>query len=98
MADVLEATESVNIDSKTVEVLLKPLFIDDQAIAKAYRKRKMDFNTEKFHVADVPEKEAKGWKVLREGKRFSSMKRAKPLSQKLEDRLWSLCKQMGYRH
>src|SRR5579863_9419905 len=84
------------IDVKSVSVLLKPTLIDANSIAKAYRTRKSEFDTSRVHIADVSAQEAKGWKVVRPGKRYARMRRPKIISQRLEDRVWCLCKDMGY--
>lgn len=99
LADDLAAAPSPaedRIDSKSVDLLLKPLLIDAQSIGKAYSKRKSKFNTASVHVVDVAAQEAKGWSVQKVGKRYTRMRREKPISQRLEDKLWCLCRDMGY--
>lgn len=94
--DKPETADDPKIDPKSVQLTLKPLLIDHASIAKAHRTRKSRYNTAKVHVVDVDAQKAKGWEVVKAGKRYCSMRREKPISQYLEDRLWSLCKDMGY--
>jgi hypothetical protein len=78
------------IDAKSVDVTLKPTLIDPQSITKAYKKRRSDFNAAHVHVVDVPAQTEKGWLLVKAGKRHSRMRRPKPISQLLEDRVWCL--------
>ncbi|MEW6114942.1 MAG: DGQHR domain-containing protein, partial [Thermodesulfobacteriota bacterium] len=97
MADeAVDDEGAARIDARSVKLELKPLLIDHAEIAKAYRKRKSRFNYSRVHSHDVAAFKEKGWSEVKAGKRYSQMKREKPLSQLLEDRLWSLCKEMGY--
>lgn len=76
---------------------LAPLVEQGKALAAEYRRRKKPHDEKSVHPADVSEEEAKGWEVQRHGKRASRLKRPKSHDSWLEDRVWCLLRQMGYR-
>ena len=75
---------------------LAPLLEDAKVLSSEYRKRKKAYDEKTVHLADVPNEEANGWKVQRQGKRTAKLKRQKSHDRWLEDRVWCLLRRMGY--
>ncbi|MER9667902.1 DGQHR domain-containing protein [Mesorhizobium sp. M0185] len=90
------ALATTRIDVKSVSIALKPLLIDSLALAKAYKTRRSPIVKKTVHIADTDDAEAKGWKVLRRQKRVTVVQKAKSIAASLEDRVWCLCRDMGY--
>jgi len=61
-----------------------------------FRLRNSNVNYQSVHSADEADMTAKGWQLVRQGKRQSRFKLTKPLHQLLEDRTWCLLYRMGY--
>lgn len=76
---------------------LSPLINDPKVLAAEYRRRKSAHELKSVHPADVKEEEAKGWILQRAGKKASRLKRPKRHEELLEDRIWCMLHQMGYR-
>ena len=83
------------IDPKSVVAALAPL-LDDQAILqRTYRSKRSPDLKRTVHIADADDAVAKGWLVVKKGKRSATIQKPKPISQLLEDRFWALCHSMG---
>lgn len=93
--DVDEIIADVITDPKA---LITNLVTESGARIAEFRVRNNAFNKRSVHVADVDEWVAKGWTVIRPGKRQSQIKQEKAHHQRLEDRAWCLLYRMGYRH
>lgn len=91
-----EDTIDLTVEEKESN-FLAPLVEDETELTAAYRKRKKTNDEKSVHPADVLDEEAKGWTVQRRGKRASRLKRPKSHDQWLEDSVWCLLHQMGYR-
>lgn len=95
---VTESEEAIasKIDVKSVSFALKPLLIDSAALSKAYKTRKSLVVKKTVHIADIDDAESKGWKVTRRQKRVAVVQKSKSIAVSLEDRVWCLCRDMGY--
>lgn len=78
--------------------LLHPLLFEKNTKQAEYKKRNNSHNFKIVHIADAEEEAADGWELVKSGKKSAKLKRAKPLNQKLEDRLWCLFYKMGYQN
>lgn len=87
-------TDQKNTDEKAT---LSPLLSELKELASAHRVRRNIFEHKSVHPSEVEEEEEKGWELQRAGKRRTRLKRAKSHNVWLEDRLWCLFYNMGYR-
>lgn len=71
---------------------------DQAALRKQARERRSRFEEISIHPADESEFMAQGWDVKRRGKRSTRLKREKSHDKLLEDRVWALLWEMGYRN
>lgn len=94
--DPTEKTIDITVEDGGRNFLF-PLLDDENLLAKEYRKRKNAHNLKSVHPADVSDEEDKGWIVQRPGKRATRLKRPKSHDKWLEDRVWCLLCNMGYR-
>lgn len=62
------------------------------------RAKGRDYTTLTVHPADVPERIEQGWSIDKRSKRSVRLKRPKPQSTLLEDRVWTLFYRMGFTH
>ncbi len=87
------------IDNKNEKekATLSPLITDPKELASAHRVRRNIFEHKSVHPSEVEEEVEKGWELQRAGKRRTRLKRAKSHNVWLEDRLWCLFYNMGYR-
>ncbi len=88
------ATDNNNVKYKES---LYPLLTDIIELASAHRVRRSAFESKSVHPSEVEQKVEKGWELQRAGKRRTRLKRAKSHNVYLEDRLWCLFYNMGYR-
>lgn len=86
----------VKVEGDLAEIL-SPLIEEERELASEYRRRKNANDFKSVHPADVGTEEGQGWIVQRRGKRVTRLKRQKRHDKWLEDRLWCLLYQMGYR-
>lgn len=86
MADKIDASKS----------LLHPLLTTKPARQREFTRRKDMFVLQSVHPADVPQFEADGWTVQREGSRKVRLKKPKTHDAALEDQTWCLFYRMGY--
>ncbi|WP_434286237.1 DGQHR domain-containing protein [Celeribacter sp. SCSIO 80788] len=75
---------------------LSPLVVGDKPISTEHRKRKSPNDFKSVHPADVTDEEKNGWVLQRSGIRSSRLKRVKSHDKWLEDRVWSLMRNMGF--
>jgi DGQHR domain-containing protein len=78
--------------------LLASLEAAPTTLASLFRVRNREVEYRSVHTADVAEMEAKGWQIVRVGKRQTRLKRAKSHARALEDRIWCMLYRMGYTH
>ena len=76
---------------------LYPLLTDIKELASAHRVRRNAFESKGVHPSDVEQELKDGWEIQRAGKRKTRLKRIKNHNVRLEDRLWCLFYNMGYR-
>ena len=70
---------------------------DPKELGSAYRIRRSRYDEKSVHTVDVDDYINKGWELQRTGKYKSRIKRIKSHNSWLEDRLWCLLYNMGYR-
>lgn len=96
LPDPASEADLPKIDLKSVSVTLAPMIIDYEALRATGKVRKSPFVTKGIHVADIELEEGRGWTVTKKGVRKATVQKPKPVSKYLEDRFWTLCRDMGY--
>ena len=83
--------------------LVGPLVAGDEIAAELRRRKSKDIHktvsgsTKKLIVEKVKLEETDGWRVLRRNAKSTRMAKAKPADEQLEDEVWSLLAQMGFK-
>ena len=75
---------------------LGPLLRDPSPLRREAVRRRKPFDEQSIVPAGVPELESEGWRVDRELKRVTKVKREKAIDERLENRFWMLLFKMGY--
>jgi len=75
---------------------LGPLLRDPSHLRREAVRRRKPFDEQSIVPAGVPELESEGWRVDRELKRVTKVKREKAIDERLENRFWMLLFKMGY--
>ena len=88
---------AIKTTTTTVHTFLTPILSDSKELSSAYRVRRSAFEEKSVHSIDVENYINKGWELQRSGKYRSRLKRLKSHDKWLEDRLWCLLYNMGYR-
>ena len=76
---------------------LSPLVSEEDKLKSEVRVRKKRNVEKSVPLSDVPEEQENGWEVQRYWKRAARLRRPKRHDHWLEDRVWCLLHQMGYR-
>ncbi len=84
------------MDKHSEDDLLGPLIDDDSALRNSFRRRRDKFDYQRVHAADADGLVSEGWQLHKALKSAVWMKREKPASRLLEDRLWCLLYRLGY--
>lgn len=86
-----------------IDQYLGPLITDDEIISELRRRKSTDqFQTvsaaNKKLIAEKVEIEQKdGWRAVKKNKKSTRMAKPKPLDEQLEDEVWSILAQMGFK-
>jgi len=89
-------SDRLEVDHEETD-FLRPLVTSDGEIRSEHRRRKSRNAFKSVHPADVSREEAAGWVVQKAGKRATRLRRQKGHDLWLEDRVWCLLFEMGYR-
>ena len=82
---------------------LGPLVTGDEIITELRRRKSKDVyktvsgSSKKLIAAKVKLEEADGWRTVRKNVKSTRMAKAKPADEQLEDEVWSILAQMGFK-